>query len=99
MFEGQNTSGRGGYNFTGFRWENRYRLFAEDVFLNPVLYLEYEDLSTDTKYVMEVSGREDATEQSKVRPRERVLETRLILSQDLTDMLDISINFALSRNF
>lgn len=93
MIEGQNTSGQGGYNFTGFRWENRYRLFAEDVFLNPVLYLEYEDLSADTKYVMEVSGREDAAEQTKARPRERVLETRLILSQNPTDALNISFNW------
>jgi len=88
MIEGQNTSGQGGYNFTGFRWENRYRLFDENVFLNPVLYLEYEDLSADSLYLMEVSGREDAADTVKPRPREQVLETRLILFQDLTDTLN-----------
>jgi len=93
MIEGQNTSGQGGYNFTGFRWENRYRLFADEVFLNPVLYIEYEDLSADTKYLMEVSGREDTTQQTKVRPRERVLETRLILSQNISDALNIAFNW------
>ncbi|MCR4286475.1 MAG: hypothetical protein NUW09_00490, partial [Deltaproteobacteria bacterium] len=44
MIEGQNTSGRGGYHFTGFRWENRYRLFEYGTFLNPVLYMEHESL-------------------------------------------------------
>jgi len=93
MIEGQNTSGQGGYNFTGFRWENRYRLFDEGTPLNPVLYIEYEDLSEDTKYIMEMSGREDATGQVKVRPRERVLETRLILSQDLSDTMNVAFNW------
>lgn len=82
MVEGQHTFGQGGYKFTGFRWENRFRLFAEEALMNPVLYIEYEDLSADTKYLMEVSGREDAAPVVKARPRERVLETRLILSQD-----------------
>jgi len=84
MIEGQNTSGRGGYSFTGFRWENRYRLFEYGAApLNPVLYVEYEDLSDDTKYIMEVSGRTDAPTPVKARPRERVLETRLILGEDI----------------
>jgi len=84
MIEGQNTSGRGGYSFTGFRWENRYRLFEYGaVPLNPVLYVEYEDLSNNTKYLMEVSGRKDAPMSAKARPRERVLETRLILGEDI----------------
>ncbi len=93
MIEGQNTSGQGGYNFTGFRWENRYRVFDREVTLNPVLYLEYEDLSSDTLYLMEVSGREDATRRVKSRPRERVLETRLILSQNVGKRLNIAANW------
>lgn len=92
MVEGQSTFGQGGYHFTGFRWENRYRVFKEEVFLNPVLYIEYEDLSPDTKYLMEVSGREDALPVAKARPRERVLETRLILSQDM-GLLNIAANW------
>ncbi|MDP2689653.1 MAG: hypothetical protein Q8P48_06040 [Deltaproteobacteria bacterium] len=93
MIEGQNTSGRGGYHFTGFRWENRYRLFEYGTFLNPVLYMEYESLGEDTKYLMEVSGREDAEEKEKSRPRERVFETRLILGQDITKRLDVAFNW------
>lgn len=93
MIEGQTTSGEGGYNFTGWRWENRYRLFEYGTFLNPVLYVEWEDLSEDTKYLMEVSGRTDAEEHEKARPRERVFETRLILGQDITERLDVAFNW------
>lgn len=93
MVEGQTTFGEGAYNFTGWRWENRYRLFDYGTPLNPVIYVEWEDLSEDTKYKMEISGREDATEQEKTRPRERILETRLILGQDITERLDVSFNW------
>jgi hypothetical protein len=93
MVEGQTTSGEGGYNFTGFRWENRYRLFEYGRFLNPVLYVEYEDLGEDTKYAMEVSGREDATVHVKSRERERVLETRLILGHDFTNRFNVAFNW------
>ncbi|NOZ26300.1 MAG: hypothetical protein GXO94_09465 [Nitrospirae bacterium] len=93
MIEGQVTSGEGGYNFTGFRWENRYRPFEYGTFLNPVFYMEYESLAEDTKYLMEVSGREDAAEREKARPRERVLETRLILGRDITPRLDMAVNW------
>ncbi|MFQ5737004.1 MAG: hypothetical protein ACE5GY_09100 [Thermodesulfobacteriota bacterium] len=93
MIEGQFTSGQGGYHFTGFRWETRYRLFEYGTFLNPVLYMEYESLGEDTKYLMEVSGREDASAKAKSRPRERVFETRVILGEDLTDRLDVAFNW------
>lgn len=93
MIEGQTTSGEGGYNFTGFRWENRYRLFEYGRFLNPVIYTEYEDLGEDTKYAMEIAGREDATERTKKRPRERVLESRIILGTDISETLDVSLNW------
>lgn len=92
MIESQE-SGTGNYLFTGFRLENRYRFFKYGTFLNPVLYVEYEDLSEQTKYLMEVSGREDATEHIRARPRERVLETRFILGQDITDQIDVAFNW------
>lgn len=99
MIEGQTTSGEGGYNFTGWRWENRYRLFEYGTPLNPGLYVEWEDLSDDTKYLMEVSGRTDAEEQEKARPRERILETRLILGQDVTERLDVAFNWINESDF
>ena len=93
MIEGQATSGEGGYHFTGWRWENRYRPFEYGTPLNPVLYVEWEDLGEDTKYKMEVSGRTDATVREKSRPRERILETRLILGQDISRRLDVAFNW------
>lgn len=71
--------------FTGFRWENRYRLNKdENWWLNPVLYMEYEDLDPKTRFKMEVSGREDGKgEPAEEDQRERIMETRLILSRDV----------------
>lgn len=71
--------------FTGFRWENRYRLFSDDVPLNPMIYAEYEDLDPDTRFKMEVSGWIDPpykTDESDEPERERILESRLVLSED-----------------
>ncbi len=93
MIEGQNTPSSGGQRNTGFRWENRLRLFDYGAFLNPVVYMEYEDLSEDTKYLMEMSGREDARTLQKKRPRERVFETRLILGEDISEHMDVSFNW------
>ena len=76
----------GGSNFTGFRWEARYRLFKDDVFLNPMVYAEYEDLHVDKRYTMEVIGwrkppyEEEPGEEAL---RERIMETRLVLSEDI----------------
>ncbi|MBI1953534.1 MAG: hypothetical protein HYS41_05355 [Candidatus Omnitrophica bacterium] len=76
------THGHG--KFTGFRWENRYRLNRQENWgLNPVLYMEYEDLDPKTRFKMEVSGREDKKgEPPEEDQRERIMETRLVLSRD-----------------
>ena len=72
--------------FAGFRWENRFRLFDREVPLNPMLYVEYEDLHPRTRYKMEVSGwiLPPYKSEGEAEPdRERILETRLVLSQDI----------------
>jgi len=71
--------------FTGFRWENRYRLFRDDLPLNPMVYVEYEDLDPATRFKMEVSGwvRPPYHESEEEPDRERILESRLILSDDI----------------
>ncbi len=77
-------TGRG--KFTGFRLEARWRPFAEEVPLNPTLYVEYEDLHPETRYKMEVSGwvrPPYAEDEGEEENREKILESRLILSQDL----------------
>lgn len=84
MLEGFAEPGTGRTRFTGFRWENRYRLFPETVPLNPMLYVEYEDLDPLTRYKMEVSGwiRPPYHDPGGETDRERILESRLVLSHD-----------------
>lgn len=84
MLEAFEDIGTGESKFTGFRYETRYRPFKDEVPLNPTLYLEYEDLHLKTRYKMEVSGWVDPPyeEEGEEPDRERILESRLILSQD-----------------
>jgi len=42
--------------FTGFRWENRFRLLKLEHIVNPVLYVEYEQISEADKTIKEVEG-------------------------------------------
>jgi hypothetical protein len=42
--------------FTGFRWENRIRLLQREHFINPVLYIEYEQKNGADKILKEVEG-------------------------------------------
>jgi hypothetical protein len=42
--------------FTGFRWENRFRLLRREHFINPVLYVEYEHKNGADKILKEVEG-------------------------------------------
>lgn len=80
--------------FTGFRLEGRYKLFKEEVPLNPTLYFEYEDLDPETRFKMEVSGwvLPPYTESGKEPNREKILESRLILSQDC-DRWNVAANW------
>jgi hypothetical protein len=42
--------------FTGFRWENRFRPLKHEHFINPILYVEYEQKSGADKILKEVEG-------------------------------------------
>jgi len=42
--------------FTGFRWENRFRPLQLEHFINPVIYIEYEQISEADKIIKEVEG-------------------------------------------
>lgn len=42
--------------FTGFRWENRFRLLQSEHLINPVLYVEYEQTNGADKSLKEVEG-------------------------------------------
>src|SRR5215472_382228 len=71
--------------FTGFRWENRFRLLMHEHKVNPVLYVEYEDLSGADKSLLDVVGFDsqyDALVPNREanKERDREIETRLILT-------------------
>jgi hypothetical protein len=83
----------GNTEFTGVRLEGRYRLFKDPVPLNPMLYLEYEDLDPRTRYKMEVSGWVQAPyAEHEASGRERIVETRLVLS-DHVGPVEIALNW------
>lgn len=47
--------------FTGSRWENRFRPLKYEHFINPVLYVEYENISAADKILKEVEGHDENT--------------------------------------
>ncbi|MGA7410333.1 MAG: hypothetical protein WBW33_07595 [Bryobacteraceae bacterium] len=81
--DGQTTSSQSTL-FTGFRWENRIRMLRTEHWINPVLYVEFEDISGADKTLLEVvghDGKEDLAVPNSVARLElqRELETKLIL--------------------
>lgn len=99
--DGQTTSNESTI-FTGFRWENRFRLLMHEHKVNPVLYVEYEDLNGANKSLLEVVGFDsqyDALVPNSVASRERLheIEMRLILSSNVNGW-NISENFIAEKN-
>jgi hypothetical protein len=84
------------YQFGGWRLESRYRLFDYGAFLNPVLYVEYENLNPDHKYLLEVTGRTDAPEGPGTTEHE--IESKLIVGHDITNKLDVAFNWINETN-
>ena len=73
--------------FTGFRWENRFRPLKTEHFINPVIYIEYENISEADKIIKEVEGHDiesDAADSNAFlrQTRDHELEFKLILSKD-----------------
>lgn len=95
--EGNKESGED-YQFGGWRFENRFRVFQGNVFLNPVLYAEYEQLQPEHKYLFEVVGRAEE-EEGEDESTEHELETRLVLGQDITERLNLAFNWINEVNF
>jgi len=61
--EGQSTFGDSTV-FTGFRWENRLRPLQHEHFVNPVLYVEYEQINEADKTIKEVEGHDVEADQA-----------------------------------
>lgn len=88
--------------FTGFRWENRFRPMMREHWINPVLYVEYENTTDADKTLKEVVGfdnqsdfAEPNSELNKSYGHE--IETKLILSSDYMGW-NISENFIAEKN-
>lgn len=73
--------------FTGFRFESRFRPLPREYWINPVLYVEYEDVNKADKSFLEVTGNDSiatqAVSNSALRNEvERSIEGKLILSSN-----------------
>jgi hypothetical protein len=84
------------YQFGGLRLESRYRLFDYGVFLNPVLYVEYENLNPDHKYLLDVTGRTDMPDGPEKWEHE--IESKLIVGHDITNKFDVAFNWINETN-
>jgi len=89
--------------FNGFRWENRFRPLFTEHFINPVLYVEYENLNEADRSLLEVVGHDSISDMrvSNAVARsdtERALELKLILSSN-THGWNIAENFIVEKNF
>jgi hypothetical protein len=83
--------------FTGFRFESRFRPLPREYWINPVFYVEYEDVNAADKSFLEITGNTSiATLQvpnaALVKEVERSIETKLILSSNVKGW-NLSENF------
>ena len=82
--DGQTTAGQNTV-FTGYRWENRFRVLPREHWINPVLYFEFENINGADKALLEVvnhDGKDDLSQPTAdVRQeKKREIEAKLILS-------------------
>ena len=96
-FETQKTNGDDG-KVGGWRAEARYRPFAYGTLLNPVLYVEYENLAPDHRFKLETLGRTDRPAPPGPPKTEHAVETKLILGQDFGRDFDVAFNWINEAN-
>ena len=97
--EGQSTSGDSSV-FTGWRLENRFRPLVAEHAVNPVLYLEYENINEATRIQKEIVGKAPLDNQPNAelsQTHAHELEGKLILSSNL-GRWNVAENFIAERN-
>ncbi|MDQ6701430.1 MAG: hypothetical protein M3Z36_14720 [Acidobacteriota bacterium] len=99
--DGQTTA-RDSTLFTGYRWENRFRLLPREHWINPVFYFEFENINGADRNLLAVvghDGEEDLTGRNGEAREEkkRELEAKLILSSNVKGW-NISGNFIAEKN-
>lgn len=99
--DGQSTSGDSTL-FTGYRWENRFHILRRQHWINPVLYLEFENINGADKTLLEVvnhDGQSDflgSNAEGRLE-KEREIESKLILSSQVRNW-NFSENFIVEKN-
>ena len=87
--------------FTGWRIENRFRPLRGEHRINPVLYVEYENINEASRIQKEIVGHsEDGERRANAELRREIareLEMRLILSRDVRAW-NISANLIFEKN-
>ncbi len=83
--------------FTGYRWENRFRPLMRTHFINPVLYVEYENVNAADRSFLEIIDHQSISDLYLTNAQgrnetERSLELKLILSSNAHGW-NISENF------
>jgi hypothetical protein len=88
--------------FTGFRFESRFRPLPREYWINPVFYIEYEDVNKADKSFLEITGNSSIAVlqvpnaiSSKVV--ERTIESKLILSSNVKGW-NLSENFIAEKS-
>jgi len=99
--DGQATAGDGAV-LTGFRWEHRVRPLLLEHWINPVLYVEFEDVTAADKTLLEVVGHDVAADHAVPNRiaqgvHQHELETKLLLSSSLGDW-DLSENLIAEKD-
>ncbi len=99
--EGQSTRGDSTL-FTGYRWENRFRLLPQEHLINPVLYVEFENINGANRSLREIVGHDgldDLGGRNGVlrEEKKRELEAKLILSSHVRGWT-IAENFIAEKN-
>jgi hypothetical protein len=88
--------------FRGFRWENCFRLLLREHFINPVLYVEYENTNQGDRSLLEVVGHDSISDLLVTNAQgrsttQREMELKLILSSNRHGW-NISENFISEKN-
>ena len=88
--------------FTGYRWENRFRMLPREHWINPVLYLEFENINGANRSLLEVVGNDGQTDLAVLNTearaeKKRELEAKLILSSYVRGWT-IAENFIAEKN-
>lgn len=88
--------------FTGYRWENRFRVLPREHWINPVLYVEFENINGADRALLEVvatDGQDDlrGSNAESRGEKKRELEAKLILSSYFKGWT-IAENFIAEKN-